>query len=86
MRSEMESLIKAVNNEPIGHELFLEAWELRKSNPRSALIIGMSAAEVGFKQCIGKLVRDAEWLATNAPIYLTDQDRGGLCLRTHLDG
>jgi hypothetical protein len=67
MRSEMESLIKAGNNEPIGHELFLEAWELRKSNPRSALIIGMSAAEVGFKQCIGKLVPDAEWLATNAP-------------------
>jgi hypothetical protein len=67
MRSEMESLIKAGNNEPVGHELFLEAWELRKSNPRSALIIGMSAAEVGFKQCIGKLVPDAEWLATNAP-------------------
>ncbi|HEY6806142.1 MAG TPA: hypothetical protein VI306_21360 [Pyrinomonadaceae bacterium] len=67
MRSEMESLIKAGNNEPLGHELFLEAWELRKSNPRSALIIGMSAAEVGFKQCIGKLVPDAEWLATNAP-------------------
>jgi len=67
MRSEMESLIKAGNNEPLGHELFLEAWELRKSNPRSALIVGMSAAEVGFKQCIGKLVPDAEWLATNAP-------------------
>jgi|GEM_PF-956267 len=67
MRSEMESLIRAGNNEPLGHELFLEAWELQKSNPRSALIIGMSAAEVGFKQCISKLVPEAEWLVTNAP-------------------
>jgi hypothetical protein len=27
----------------------------------------MSAAEVGFKQCVGKLVPDAEWLANYAP-------------------
>jgi hypothetical protein len=64
---ELQELIKAGENEPLGHELFLEAWELRSRNPRSALIIGMSAAEVGFKQCIGKLVPDAEWLANNAP-------------------
>ena len=67
IRSEMESLIKAGKDEPLGHDLFLEAWNLRKSNPRSALIIGMAAAEVGFKQCISKLVPDAEWLANNAP-------------------
>ncbi len=67
LHDEMEALIKAGNNEPLGHELFLEAWGLRSGNPRSALIIGMSAAEVGFKQCIGRLVPDAEWLANNAP-------------------
>jgi len=65
--NEMERLIKACENEPLGHELFLEAWELRSNNPRSALIIGMSAAEVGLKQCIGKLVPDAGWLANNVP-------------------
>jgi hypothetical protein len=67
LHGEMEALIKAGENEPLGHELFLEAWELRSRNPRSALIIGMAAAEVGFKQCIGKLVPKAEWLANNAP-------------------
>jgi hypothetical protein len=67
LHGEMEALIKAGKTEPLGHELFLEAWGLRSGNPRSALIIGMSAAEVGFKQCIGKLVPDAEWLANNAP-------------------
>lgn len=65
--AEMEELIKTGKNEPLGHELFLEAWALRRTNPRSALIIGMSAAEVGFKQCIGKLVPYAEWLAHHAP-------------------
>jgi hypothetical protein len=64
---EMEKLILEKVSEPLGHELFLEAWELRSRNPRSALIIGMSAAEVGFKQCFGKLVPDAEWLANNVP-------------------
>lgn len=27
----------------------------------------MAAAEVGFKQCVGRLVPDAEWLANNVP-------------------
>jgi hypothetical protein len=67
LHGEMEALIKGGENEPVGHELFLEAWALRRTNPRSALIIGMSAAEVGFKQCIGKLVPPAEWLAHHAP-------------------
>lgn len=67
LHAEMEGLLKAGENEPLGHELFLEAWELQHRNPRSALIIGVSAAEVGLKQCIGKLAPDAEWLANNAP-------------------
>jgi hypothetical protein len=67
IQSEIETFIKTEQSEPLAHELFLEAWELRNNNPRSALIIGMSAAEVGFKQCVGKLVPDAEWLANNAP-------------------
>src|SRR5262249_1245113 len=35
--------------EPLGHELFREAWGLRTENPRSALVLGIAAAEVGFK-------------------------------------
>jgi hypothetical protein len=49
--------------EPLGHELFREAWELRTGNPRSALVLGIAAAEVGFKQCIGTIFPDAEELA-----------------------
>jgi hypothetical protein len=65
--NEIQGLISSNQAEPLGHELFLEAWGLRNTAPRSALIIGMSAAEVGFKQCVGKLVPYAEWLANYAP-------------------
>jgi hypothetical protein len=54
-------------DEPLGHELFREAWDLQASNPRSALIIGIAAAEIGFKQCVGILVPDAKWLVDNVP-------------------
>jgi hypothetical protein len=55
------------DNEPLGHEIFLEAWELRSTNPRSSLVIGIAAAEVGFKQFVSKLVPHAQWLADNSP-------------------
>jgi hypothetical protein len=48
--------------EPFYHELFREAWEQRRNNPRSAILIGIAAAESALKQCIAKLVPDAEWL------------------------
>lgn len=64
---ELENLMRAAVNEPVGHDLFLEAWQQVGTNPRSALIIGMAAAQIGFKQCVGRLVPDAEWLADNVP-------------------
>ena len=59
--------------EPLGHELFREAWELRTENPRSALVLGIAAAEVGFKQCVGTLVPDAKWLVDNVPSPLLER-------------
>jgi len=67
VQKETETLIKTAQSEPLAHELFLEAWEQRRVNPRSALIIGMAAAEIGFEPCVGKLIPDAEWLANNVP-------------------
>ena len=49
--------------EPLGHELFREAWGLRTENPRGALVLGIAAAEVGFKQCVGTVFPDAKELA-----------------------
>lgn len=53
-----------LSSEPLGHELLREAQEQVSQNPRSSLIIGVSAVEVGTKQCIAALVPDAEWLVS----------------------
>jgi hypothetical protein len=59
---EIQSLIAAGSSEPLGHSLWREAWEQRESNPRRALVIGMAAAEVGFKQFVADVVPKAAWL------------------------
>jgi hypothetical protein len=55
------------HREPVGHELWREAWNLRHSNPRSSLVIGVAAAEVGLKQLIALLVPEAKSLVENIP-------------------
>jgi hypothetical protein len=48
--------------EPLGRQLFREAWRQIGVNPRGALVIGIAAAEVGLKRLIGTLIPGAEWL------------------------
>lgn len=50
------------SSEPLGHELLREADVNRDSNPRSSLILGVAAAEVGFKHFASKALPDAAWL------------------------
>jgi hypothetical protein len=42
--------------------LFREAWSQIGTNPRSALVIGVTAAEVGLKRLIATLVPGTDWL------------------------
>jgi hypothetical protein len=65
--SYVNATVKSGGNEPLDHDLFREAWAQRHTNPRSALVIGIGAAERAVKRCIGTLVPDAKWLATNLP-------------------
>jgi hypothetical protein len=67
VQESVTNLLKAGVGEPLAHELFHEAWSLQIDNPRSSLIIGIAAAEVGIKSLIGFLVPEAEWLAFNSP-------------------
>jgi hypothetical protein len=60
-----KAYVNVGKNYPLGHELYLEAWEQRHQNPRSALIVGIAAAETGLKQCINTFVPDAKWLIEN---------------------
>jgi hypothetical protein len=60
-------LMKTNEKEPLAHELLCEAWSIRTKSPRSALLVGVAAAEVGFKAFVATLVPDAAWLAFEAP-------------------
>lgn len=49
-------------DEPLGHELLREASTNRKDNLRSALVLAVAAAEIGFKQFASRALPDAAWL------------------------
>jgi hypothetical protein len=66
-RGSVLDLVKSGSSEPLHHGFFREAWTQRKANPRSALVTGMSAAELAVKHCISELVPGAEWLAMHLP-------------------
>jgi hypothetical protein len=64
---EVVDLVAQGLDEPFSFELHREAWNQRSGNPRSALLLGVAAAEVGFKECVVKLAPDAAWLVLKVP-------------------
>ena len=65
--AEIQTWVLAGMTEPLGHELYREAREQWHMNPRSALILAIAAAEVGFKQFVSAIAPAAGWLAVNSP-------------------
>jgi hypothetical protein len=63
----LKSLSLDNTQEPLGHELFQEAWSQRDDNPRSSLVMGIAAAETGVKHLISTLVPAAAWLVEEIP-------------------
>ncbi len=58
-------IIKAVQDkesEPIAHSLLREAWSLSALNRKSSLLIGFTAAEIGIKQHIIRMLPETEYL------------------------
>jgi hypothetical protein len=66
-REEITTLLAEEHQEPLGHVLFREAWEQRGTAPRSSLLLGIAAAEVGFKQHVARMLPEAAWLVENVP-------------------
>ncbi len=64
---DVRNLVETGVAEPLGRHLLREAWAQREASPRSALVLAIAAAEVGFKQFIGSLVPHAAWLVQNLP-------------------
>jgi hypothetical protein len=59
--------VEAGAQEPLGRQLFREAWGQVGMNPRSALVIGVTAAEVGLKRLIATLIPGTDWLMDEIP-------------------
>lgn len=65
--AEVGKLLEVGAIEPFAHVLFGEAWQQRHENPRSAIVMGISAAEVGFKQFASQAAPVTAWLMENVP-------------------
>jgi hypothetical protein len=65
--SELQTLLDDDEKEPLAHSLLREAWSQRTANPRSALLMGFTAAEIGVKEYITDCVPGAAWLVENVP-------------------
>ena len=64
---QVSTMVVSGDHEPVGHELLREAWNLRSHSPRSALMLGVSALEVGVKAFVVKLVPASEWICFELP-------------------
>lgn len=63
----IERAMEQGRDEPVAHELLREALCRLVDSPRSALIVGIAAAEVGFKEFVSRTVPAAAWLVTEVP-------------------
>jgi len=61
------ALVSSGSSEPLSHELLREAFDQAPTNPRSALLVGIAAAEVGFKGLVLELAPQTEWLVETVP-------------------
>jgi len=47
---------------PVADEIIREAWALRETNPRAAVVLAVASAEAGFRRLVSDLVPDARYL------------------------
>jgi hypothetical protein len=64
-RSNVEKLIQFQSKQPLYHDLFREAWQNQRDNPRSAVVMGIAAAETGFKTALTDLNPTVTWIVEN---------------------
>jgi hypothetical protein len=65
--SRIDALLAGRADAPLGHALLREAWQIRDSNIRSALVMAVAAAESGAKEFISTVAPDTSWLLENLP-------------------
>jgi len=61
----VEEFLQLQSRQPLYHDLFREAWQNQRENPRSALVMGIAAAETGFKTTLTDLNPSVTWIVEN---------------------
>jgi hypothetical protein len=61
----IEALLRNQSTQPLYHDLFREAWQNQRENPRSAIVMGIAAAETGFKTTLTDLNPSVTWIIEN---------------------
>jgi len=64
-RKDVRKILKAELEEPVYHEMYREAWAQRRVNPRSSLVIAVSALEVAVKNMVSSVAPQTKWLVDN---------------------
>jgi hypothetical protein len=64
-RAAVQKLLQVQSRQPLYHDLFREAWQNQRDNPRSALVMGIAAAETGFKTTMIDLNPSVKWIVEN---------------------
>ena len=65
--AEIQALVDSGVEPPLARSLCREAFQLEQTSPRSSLIIGVTALEVGVKQYLSRLVPELDWWLDEAP-------------------
>jgi len=63
----VEELFRSKARQPLYHDLLREACQNKKTNSRSALVMGIAAAETGFKITATDLNPSTSWILENLP-------------------
>jgi hypothetical protein len=63
--TDVGKLVESGQDEPLAHGLLRDAWSRRSESHRISLMLAISAAEVGIKDFVSKLVPDASWIVTS---------------------
>ncbi len=66
-RADLARMIAEGRQEPLHQSLLREADSFRGTNPRSALVIGVTAAEVSVKTLVSNLAPATSWLVQHLP-------------------
>jgi hypothetical protein len=65
VEEEFASIGARLHEQASAWELFREAWAGLQLRPRGSVLLGIAAAEVGFKEWVSRLAPDCSWLLEN---------------------